>query len=57
MTINAWIEKTMVTDFEHRIKRNFDCYSAKNRHKLFDFPGLRANPAKGFKKGRVQISA
>ncbi|KAK4240612.1 hypothetical protein C8A03DRAFT_13115 [Achaetomium macrosporum] len=53
-TINGFIEKIMVSDFEYKLKRTFNCYSASGT-KQFDIPGLRANPEKGFRKGSLQI--
>jgi hypothetical protein len=54
MTINGCIEKIMITDFEYRLKRIFNCYSAKGT-KGFDVPGLRPDPAKGFNRGSLKI--
>ncbi|KAM5345065.1 hypothetical protein ACJ41O_010927 [Fusarium nematophilum] len=55
-TINGIIEKIMIDQFEYRVKRSFDCYTA-GAHKLFPVSGLRDNPEKGFKNGCVRISA
>ncbi|KAL2137237.1 hypothetical protein VTI74DRAFT_6448 [Chaetomium olivicolor] len=53
-TINGFIEKIMINDFEYKLKRTFNCYSARG-NKQFDIPGLRADPEKGFRKGSLQI--
>ncbi|KAH6842480.1 hypothetical protein B0I37DRAFT_382023 [Chaetomium sp. MPI-CAGE-AT-0009] len=53
-TIDGRIEKIMISDFEYRLKRIFNCYSAQGT-KQFDVPGLRPNPAKGFSRGSLRI--
>jgi hypothetical protein len=53
-TINGCIEKIMIADFEYRLKRIFNCYSAKGT-KEFDVPGLRPDPVKGFSRGTLKI--
>lgn len=55
-TINGYIETIMITHFEYRLKRSFDCYQAKG-HKMFTVPGLRDNPKKLFKRGSMNIPA
>ncbi|KAB5518088.1 hypothetical protein GE09DRAFT_1045090 [Coniochaeta sp. 2T2.1] len=54
-TIAGCVERIMINDFEYRLKRTFDCYTARG-YKDFDVPGLRENPEKdGFKKGRLRV--
>lgn len=54
-TIAGCVERIMINDFEYRLKRTFDCYTARG-YKDFDVPGLRENPQKdGFKKGRLRV--
>ncbi|OIW35554.1 hypothetical protein CONLIGDRAFT_710725 [Coniochaeta ligniaria NRRL 30616] len=55
-TIAGCVERIMINDFEYRLKRTFDCYTARG-YKVFDVPGLRENPKKdGFMKGgRLRI--
>jgi hypothetical protein len=53
-TIKGCIEKIILNDFEYKIKRSFDCYTARGV-KHFEVPGLRANPAKLFRPGSLQI--
>jgi hypothetical protein len=53
-SIKGYIESTMINYFEYRVKRSFDCYTAKG-HKQLNVPGLRDNPEKMFQKGCVYI--
>jgi hypothetical protein len=53
-TIKGCIEKIIVNDFEYKIKRSFDIYTARG-FKQFDVPGLRADPAKRFQPGSLVI--
>lgn len=54
-TIAGCVERIMINDFEYRLKRTFDCYTARG-YKDFDVPGLRENPEKeGFKRGRLRV--
>ncbi len=54
-TINGYIEKIMINDFEYRLKRSFDISLAVG-YKQFDIPGLRDNRAKKFKGGSIYIN-
>ncbi|KAK4170972.1 hypothetical protein QBC36DRAFT_305615 [Triangularia setosa] len=53
-TIQGCIEKIIMNEFEYKVKRSFDCYTARG-HRYFDVSGLRANSEKGFRKGSVRI--
>ncbi|KAK0620779.1 hypothetical protein B0T14DRAFT_522135 [Immersiella caudata] len=55
-TIQSCIEKIIINEFEYKVKRTFDCYTARNP-KSFDIPGLRANQEKKFQRGNVKILA
>jgi hypothetical protein len=53
-TIAGCVEKIMINDFEYRVKRTFDCYTARGVKEI-DVPGLRDNQEKGFRRGRICI--
>ncbi|KAK0653120.1 hypothetical protein B0T16DRAFT_407468 [Cercophora newfieldiana] len=53
-TIRGCIEKIIINDFEYKLKRSFDCYTARGV-KYFDLPGLRPNKDKNFGRGSFQI--
>lgn len=53
-SIKGCIEKIIVNDFEYKVKRSFDIYTARG-FKQFDVPGLRANPAKRFSPGSLAL--
>jgi len=56
-TIAGYIEK-IVIDFEYKVKRSFDCYTAaRGSYVVWEdmIPGLRDNPQKGFRGGQIRI--
>lgn len=52
-SIDGYVE-SIVNYFEYRVKRTFDCYTAKG-HKAFHVLGLRENPDKMFRRGSMLI--
>lgn len=47
----------MIDQFEYRIKRSCDLYTATESVKKFAVVGLRDNPSKGFQRGYMIVPA